>query len=245
MALRTVVYKALLYQNLLRSKAIQPSDKLPPVLSIVVYNGERPWKGPTDLKDLLETIPEPPAGMDLMSFRLVEARELDPDLLRSTASPVAELFRLEQAQKPTEIGIVAEDLDRRLQDPDHQELRRAFATFLDRVMLKRLARYTADEELPVNNLEETATMIAQKVERWTQEWWQQGWEKGRVEGRAEGEARGFRAGEAQALLRLLEKRFGELPPRLRERVEAADVESLQRWLDRTLTAESLQQIFAP
>jgi hypothetical protein len=54
----------------------------------------------------------------------------------------------------------------------------------------------------------------------------------------------MRKGEALALLRLLEKRFGEVPARLRERVEGADVDSLQHWLDRTLTAATLEQVFS-
>lgn len=45
MALRMMVYVGLLYQDLIRNKQLEPSGLLPPVLPIVLYNGERRWRG--------------------------------------------------------------------------------------------------------------------------------------------------------------------------------------------------------
>ena len=53
-------------------------------------------------------------------------------------------------------------------------------------------------------------------------------------GRAIGEAKGRTEGKADALLRVLEKRFGAVPPRLRDRIATADVASLDAWFDRAL-----------
>jgi hypothetical protein len=60
-------------------------------------------------------------------------------------------------------------------------------------------------------------------------------EKGTAEGRAEG--------EANILVRLIERRFGDVPPHLRQRIFAADVATLEEWVDRVLDARDLQSVF--
>jgi hypothetical protein len=42
---------------------------------------------------------------------------------------------------------------------------------------------------------------------------------------------------------LLEKRFGTVSSRLRERIATADVPSLEAWFDRALDAHDLNSIF--
>ena len=77
-----------------------------------------------------------------------------------------------------------------------------------------------------------------------------------AEGRVEGEARGFEKGEARglakgraegeakSLIRLLERRFGPLPAAVRSRVDGADLNQLDAWIDRVLDAKSLDAMFA-
>lgn len=56
---------------------------------------------------------------------------------------------------------------------------------------------------------------------------------------------GLHEGEARALLRLLEAKFGPPPAALAERVRAAPLEQLDAWLMRVLTAERIEQVFDP
>ncbi|WP_242518360.1 DUF4351 domain-containing protein [Halochromatium roseum] len=59
-----------------------------------------------------------------------------------------------------------------------------------------------------------------------------------------GEQRGVIIGEAKTLLRLLTRKFGpDCAERYRDRVEAADIEQLDAWLDNILTAESPETLF--
>lgn len=69
------------------------------------------------------------------------------------------------------------------------------------------------------------------------------YEKGKAEGRAEGRSEGKVEGEATLLERLLERRFGELPPSLRERILAADATAIESWAERFLNATDLHSIF--
>jgi hypothetical protein len=67
--------------------------------------------------------------------------------------------------------------------------------------------------------------------------------KGRAIGRTQGRTEGRIEGKADALLRVLEKRFGAVPPRLRDRIATADVTSLDVWFDRALDVSDLNSVF--
>ena len=63
----------------------------------------------------------------------------------------------------------------------------------------------------------------------------QGHQEGRQEGRQEG--------EALVLLRQIELKFGPPSAKVRQRIREADAETLLRWLERVLTADTLEAVF--
>ena len=67
-----------------------------------------------------------------------------------------------------------------------------------------------------------------------------GIEKGLMQGRLEGE----QSGEAKALRRLLQKRFGPLSDDVLTRLQTASIDELELWLDRALDADSLAGVFS-
>ncbi len=67
-------------------------------------------------------------------------------------------------------------------------------------------------------------------------------ERFRQEGRQEGMQQGMQRGEAQILLRLLSRKFGELSEEKRRMIESADSESLLRWSERILSANSIDEV---
>ena len=71
-------------------------------------------------------------------------------------------------------------------------------------------------------------------------------EQGRKEAIEQGIARdrqeGWQAGEAAMLLRLIDRKFGPPSEPVRERITSADPETLLRWSDRILTADSLDAV---
>jgi hypothetical protein len=62
------------------------------------------------------------------------------------------------------------------------------------------------------------------------------------QGRQQGIDIGQQQGEAKLLLRLIERRFGPPSDGVRQRILGADSESLLRWSDRILSAESLEAV---
>ncbi|MBF0425508.1 MAG: DUF4351 domain-containing protein [Magnetococcales bacterium] len=68
--------------------------------------------------------------------------------------------------------------------------------------------------------------------------------QGRQEGIQIGEQRNHQKGAAALLLRQLRRRFESLPGWVEERVAAAKAADIERWGDRVLTAQSLEEVFA-
>ena len=73
-------------------------------------------------------------------------------------------------------------------------------------------------------------------------------EEGRKEGLKEGEQaglkQGLQRGEARILTAQLRLRFGDLPAAVQQRIEAADADTLLRWSERVLTAQTLEEVLA-
>ncbi|GAB6043180.1 DUF4351 domain-containing protein [Endothiovibrio diazotrophicus] len=99
-----------------------------------------------------------------------------------------------------------------------------------------------------DDLPEVEQMLAEETDDWTLSWRRAGMEeglaKGRAEGRVEGRSEGRREGETALLKRLLSLRFGPLPQWVDRRLDEAPLETLGRWGERILDAETLEQVFA-
>ena len=69
MAVRIMTYVGLLYQDLIKQKQVLPRRRLPPVLPIVLYNGDGKWTAETNVADLIPRTPGllakyvPPSGV--------------------------------------------------------------------------------------------------------------------------------------------------------------------------------------
>ena len=80
-------------------------------------------------------------------------------------------------------------------------------------------------------------------------WFEQEVDRGRKDGRREGQREGQREGERMGrravLLKMLRLRFGELPATVVARVEAAEVQELDVWAERFVTAARLEDVLGP
>ena len=69
------------------------------------------------------------------------------------------------------------------------------------------------------------------------------WEqKGRVKGRAEGRAEGKVEGQADLLIRLLHKKFANIPPEMENQVKALPAEKLQQLAEAILDLETIEDV---
>ena len=230
MAVRVMTYLGLLYQDLIRQRALPPSGHLPPVFLAVLYNGERPWQAALDVADLIGPVP---GSLDAYRPRL---RYVLFDELRLPEVPkeerenlVAALFRLEQARAPADFGKKIDELVELLRTkPD---LCRSFTTWLTRVLLP--SRYPGVRFPEIQDLQEIQTMgLAERVMEWTREWKEEGRQEGRIESLQD------------VIISLLDQRFGTaVSAETRNRVHAIrDLDELNRIATGVLRASSLQDL---
>lgn len=111
-------------------------------------------------------------------------------------------------------------------------------------MLLRQSKHTL--ALPkVRDLKELKMTLAERFDQWAQQYEQRGKQEGLQKGLQKGRQEGQQEGEARLLLRLLTRRFGELPADTVTRIQRADLPQLEAWSDRVLDARSLAEVFQP
>jgi hypothetical protein len=99
-------------------------------------------------------------------------------------------------------------------------------------------------ELDRNLIHETLQRLVPERKEQIMGWFSQPYyDEGLAEGEARGETRGEAKGKAKLLTRFLERRFGDVPSYVRERISAANVESIDVWVERAFDAPDLHSIF--
>ncbi len=240
MAVRVFDYDGGLYRQIVRALRPKHDDKLPIVLPLVLYRGDRKWTAKQDVFDLIAPAPAEIAPyLPHLRYLLLDVNALPVDELESMRNPAACLFWLEGLERLSTEPIV--ELDEILSRPNDEGLRRTFATWLT---TNYLQSRMADTNVPIKRkLEEVVPMIEANKYDWTAEWREEGLRKGLREGRREGEAEGRRKGEADLLLRQLGRLYGSLSPAIEDRVRTAGAEQLLEWGERLVTTGSLEEVF--
>jgi predicted transposase YdaD len=233
MAVRVLTYVGLLYQDLIRETNGRDLDELPAILPIVLHSGRKPWSAAEDVSALVSDVPrELEPYRPGLRYLLIDQPCYDDAELASRRNFAAMLFRIEGCRQRELMRQLVGTLREWLQDSELDNLGRAFAVWLGKVVFKRLS----DERACITNeLWEKPAMLSETVDQWEKELREEGWQKGRQEGRQEG------AHELMVLL--LRKRFGELPEPIRERLRNASLEQLERWTECLLDAKSLGEVF--
>ncbi|MEO6191796.1 MAG: Rpn family recombination-promoting nuclease/putative transposase [Thermoanaerobaculia bacterium] len=228
MAVRLLVYVGLLLQELIRTQGLKGTDRLPPILPVVLYNGKRPWKAPRDLLSLFASVPDDLwRRLPRLEYLLVDENRLTPEEREQAGNLVSILARLETSLDSGEFSRSARDLAVLLPRGEQNDLRRIFTAWT----LQVLRRSHRGVTIPgVEDLEEVP-MLEERIREWEQ--------KARREGRQEGLLLGTR----KALLRLMTRRFGLVPRRVRAQVNAlSSLQELETMADKVLTASSFQEM---
>jgi hypothetical protein len=238
MALRVLVYVGLLWQHLRDAKRLLPDGRLPPVLPIVLYNGEPRWAAPLSLRHLIGLPDDSPLWEwqpDIRYYMIDEGRYGEANLARREGL-MALLFRLETVSDPDHLPVLRDALSAWFAaNPAPERLRKLF------VALLHDAIETIAPGVPVpENLLGDRTMMRERLAAWRQEADRVAEERGKLLGEEQGKQQGL----ASLLLRLLEQRFGALPAWVGERVAAAEPAALEEWGLRVLDAGSLDDVFA-
>ena len=210
MALRILEYTALLYRELGRNEALAPEGLRPPVLPVVLYNGEAGWTAAREVRELIS-----PVELSLAPYQpsqrylVLDERHVEEDDLPRRNLMTA-VVGLEQSRTPEDLAQVVDAIRKRLRGPRDRELRRAFGDWARR-MAERFMQYkaetlpTADRSDERDELDEVYMTLVERVGQWPKEWIERG--------RAQGLEQGLRH-ERALLCRQAASRFGSDTARL-------------------------------
>ncbi len=112
MPVRVMSFMALLWQVLILTGVIVPSDSLPRIIPIVLYNGEQPWHVPCDIKETI-LMPDPVSRfIPSVPNLLIDELRLSVHHRMEFRNQAAWLFGLEQSSGPIERFELGENLNR-------------------------------------------------------------------------------------------------------------------------------------
>jgi len=156
-----MTYVGLLYEGLIAAGSSAPRG-LTAVVPIVLYNGRDRW---TAAQDMAMLVAGAPSGLVVyrpqLRYVLIDAGRYTESALAPLRNLVAALFRLENSRTPGDVQRVLAVLVVWLRDPAQDSLRRAFTTWLRRVLLPaRLPTVSIPE---VQDLGEMQSMLAERV----------------------------------------------------------------------------------
>ncbi|MGY8526042.1 Rpn family recombination-promoting nuclease/putative transposase [Paracidovorax citrulli] len=244
MPARMLSYAGLFYRDMARRIGTLGSAGYPPILPIVLYNGERPWLGPTDIRRM---IPHAPAfaseHQPRLNYVLIDARRHDDADLASRRNLLAAIIRLEKGGTAEEVAAAAQ-LARELAS-HNPSLDKALSAWL-----ASLFRRESEGKLQlsdVENLMEVTMALSPRFERWGREYAAVYIaERDRALKEAEEARKSAQALQqhlAKALCTLLHVRFGTLSERTVQRIETATPDQVQLWTDNAISAASLRDVF--
>ena len=146
MAARILAYTARMYLKLIRGGRLPADGRLPPVLPVVIYNGERRWSAAAEVGETIASVGEALAPFQPRQRHLV----IDEHALRVEDLPednvVSAQIALEQGSVST-MAAVLRRVSALLSGEEHASLRRAFAE-LTLGMVERSATARAHPDLP-------------------------------------------------------------------------------------------------
>lgn len=118
-----------------------------------------------------------------------------------------------------------------LADPALAELNRTFTVWIISLLRRKAGALSIADIDSINDLRGVHTMLAERIDAWFEE------------ARHKGIQQGLLQGEAKIIARLLERRFGPLPPEVMERLSGAQEAQLVAWGEAVLSAPSLEAVF--
>ncbi|MBF0610438.1 MAG: Rpn family recombination-promoting nuclease/putative transposase [Magnetococcales bacterium] len=231
MVLRYGGYAFLLYQQLVDERKLKAADGLPPILPILLYNGEPRWDAATQVQTMIRL----PAGSSLWNFQpgmgyyVMDEGSYPKEMLEASPYLSAILFRMEHPTDPEGMVRAAQDAAAWFaKHPDGPPVKHLFRELL----LAGLTRLKVETPHVVpENFQEVVIMLAARVEKWAMEYERKGKLKGKLEGRAE------------MLFEQLQDRFGAVPDWVRTKLSEADLDTLKGWSKKIFGAEKIEQIF--
>ena len=220
---------------------LKPGDRLPPVLPVVLYNGDKAWNAPTGTMELVALPPNSPLWhwQPQIRYHLVDEKALPGSELERRDSLVALLFRLEAAPGPADlVDLVDEIIGWFRQHPDYETLKQLFTEIVGYALAEQAGFANEQTALPANDLLEIRDMVPERFKRWADEVRARRWLNSATKHcelapvLAESLSSCLAAGSVRTVARLSPNGY-----------RSAKAEELDEWMDRVMDAATVSDVF--
>lgn len=222
--------------------AQNPETKtLPLIVPLVFYNGETPYIGPKDIRELIHAPNDIIDKILFKPFHLIDTHHIDDETLREQYWAGILIFLMKH--------IHARDFIRYI-NPFAELIREMIKNEGDgasnyiEILLKYFLKAGKSDQ-PRHIIDTVVKYVSKPLgdkimSKTIIEWWQ---EEAREEAKQEGKLEGKLEGESNMLKTLIQHKFGVISPPYLEKIEKADCETLLKWGERILIAKNVEQIF--
>jgi len=225
MAARIANYTTLLLDSLI---AQQPDDLnlrngLPPILPIVIYNGETKWRAANTLSGLFMPMPAQLRGYQPgQKYFPLDIRHMSAKTVREAHGEASFFVRLERSESASETLGILKDVMEKCSGPEYDRFRRLLRNFVLCCMERASWTDDLDKPMPMEEFE----VLYDNYPKWVTAPWEEGLQRGRTEGlkegRKEGRTEGLKEGRKEeraailceqmsSLKEAVTERFGSLP----------------------------------
>ena len=205
---------------------------LPPIIPMVLYTGQRHWNVPEGLREMISGEPDlcilPGELYILSNLKETPSAKLSRD---------AELKSVLTTMKFEAMESLAQVLNSLTPELRRQVLHYIVGVY-EGVELEGILA-----ALRLENANEMEDYVGTIAETLLAEGKAHGMAEGMAEGMVVGEAKGLVEGKAETLMRLMERRFGPLPRKYRQRIAAAKIEQIENWFDAVIDAPDVETVF--
>lgn len=227
LAFRLLVYIVRILEQHLKQN---PGSHLPLVYTMVIYAGDEPWDAALDIFPLFGELEELARETLLKPYQLMDVNRISDEELREQILSGLVAFAL----KHRKMANFKQFLEALMPWVHEVEIQGRHGVFLSRTVLKYVIAGTqqGDKDLLIQEAQRHLSSELQgEIMTIAKQW------------KEEGIQQGIQQGEATILMRLIRRRFGDLPQPLAQQIIKADTETLLLWGDKILEATNLEEIF--
>ncbi len=238
MPLRMLGYVVLFHQRLVKERPLKKGEKLPAVLPILCYSGEEEYTAALEMLDLIDAVP---TGLEAcqpsMRYHLIDELRWPCSAFVGVKNALAAFLQLQQSGPEAIRDLVLEE---EVLDWLEQESPDLLRDLLDWMSLVLLPRRQPDTPIPkFKMLDELKTYMEKDMETWSDMLMA----KGEAVGLARGESQGRVKEAREAIVLVLNARFGSTPAEILEQLAAIDaLTRLHDILEQALRIVSLDEL---
>lgn len=237
MPIRMMQYVGALYEALVKAKEAHPKQ-LPPVIPVVLYNGDDRWKVATDINQLIDCPSVLKPYQPSLRYLLLDEGAYDKHTLLGTNNIVASVFAMENTSDHHQARVVLDHLIEAINaHPAKERVDKAITKWAGYFLRRQYPQITIDDKSLATG---ETSMLATNVEKWYTGIKQEGVQQGVQQGIQQG----IQQGKSSLLRGMLAIKFPNSDlSRYQKAIDNAAEEELMRYSMRLLTVNNIDDVF--